>query len=369
MPWFSLRAFLFRLFLALAFCVLDDGAVVAAVVRNTLFPSDHIFSVQMQHACGVYTLQPSPHWCNPALFSLAEDSPIKGEMAVNADQNAYEMTDKLVNQPVDKPFIESLFKENNFQSFSGLGRLEALSSVLSFSYTPAFVVGAYKLSNPNLPEVSASAVKESNFRFTSGLKLTNVWGWSLNVGGNFEYYDRQFYYIDASALELIGRSIEDLLDEEHKLGVDGDVGFVLIDDSAVPFAPSFALVGENLFDAQLSPVGKDRPLSIEPIFRRRMRIHTGYTFTQKSGSYSVNLQLPFWDYFADLDRLGSSFGLVYGIGRLRVFTSFSALMSSFGFNFMGSYYHVGIQYTNEKQDNSLELKRRKNVNLFFSFNL
>lgn len=336
----------------------------AAVVRNILLPTDQAFSTQMQHSCGVYILQPGPHWCNPALFPFVEDGPIKGDVAIGADHDAYETTDRLLNQPITKEFVDDLFKNNDFQAFSGLARLEAISSFISFAYIPAYAVGAYKLSNPNLPEVDAAAMKESQFRVTSGAKLLSLSSWDLYGGAGIYLYDQTYYYIRTNALELIVRDIDALLIKERKRGVDGDVGFFL-NDTTSRF-PDVAVVSTNVFNSQEKEIGQEQSLSLEPNFRRKTRVHAGYSLSNNFGSYFLGGQIPFWDAFREYDRLSTSASFVYGVGRLRMFTSFSPLMSSFGFLFMSSHYHVGIQYTNEKQDNSLELRRRKNVNLFLS---
>ncbi len=338
----------------------------AAVVRHTLLPHDSVFSVQTQHACGTYLLQPSPHWCNPALFSFSNEAAVKSDVALSADQDAYDTTSKFLNEPIDRNFIENLFKEQDFQSFSGLVRLEATSGYLSFAYIPAYLVGAYKLSNPNLPEISAAGMKASEFRLTSGRKLLAVDEWELYGGAGLSLYERKSYYINANALELIVRDVDSLIESNHEQGVNGDVGFYL--QSNQPYWPTFSLTAENIFTPQDADLGAVRPLALEPTYHRLMRLGAGYSLTHSSGSYSLGVQLPYWDAFREMDRLGASLAFIYGIGRLRTFASYSQLMNAFGFLFMSSHYHVGIQYTSDKQDNSLELKRRKNVYLFVSFN-
>ena len=338
----------------------------AAVVRHTLLPTDSVFSVQTQHSCGTYLLQPSPHWCNPALFSFANDAPIKAELALNADQDAYDTTNRFLNEPIDKEFVDHLFKEKDFQSFSGLTRLEAMSEYLSFSYIPAYLVGVYQLTNPNLPEISAAGVRESQVRFSSGMQLALFDRWSVYGGGTATFYDRKLYYLHANVLQTVVQDIETLIEQDRKRGINADFGLFVKNDTGS--LPSFSLVGENIFSPQSYPVGSSRALALEPNFARRIRITSGYTYNHVSGSYHLSAQMPFWDFGAEFDRLGASTAFIYGIGRLRTFLSFSPLLRSFGFAFMSQHYLVGIQYTNDKQDNSLELRRRKNVYLFASFN-
>lgn len=336
------------------------------MLRHSLLPSDSDFSVQTQYACGTYLLQPSPHWCNPALFAFADDATIKADLAISADQDAYDTTNRFLNQPITKAFVEDLFKKKDFQSFSGLARLEALSPYLSFSYVPMYVVGAYQIFNPNLPEVSAAAARESQARVTSGRRIVEFSGWSLYGGASLFLFDRKVYYVHANALELAVKDIGQFVETDHQTGVNADAGLFLKPNA--DGLPSFSLVGENLFLAQRRPIDNDRILDLDPQFRRRMRVETGYTLVHATGTYFLGAQAPFWDAFREFDRYGASLAFAYGIGRLRAFTSFSPLMATFGFIFMSTFYHVGIEYTDDKQDNSLELQRHKDVYLFASFN-
>lgn len=228
--------------------------VTAAVVRHTLRPTDQAFTVQTQHSCGTYLLQPEPHWCNPALFAFVKDATIKSDLALNADSDAYDTTDRLLNRPIDQKFVEELFREKDFQSFSSLARLEAVNSYLSFSYIPVYAVGAYKLSNPNLPELDAVGLRESQFRLLSGMRLVTVGEWSLFGGASIFWYDRKQYYIHTNALELVVRSIDEILQTDRMRGLDSDAGLFLSHGSGV--FPAFALVGENLSSPQHKVIGR-----------------------------------------------------------------------------------------------------------------
>lgn len=359
----SLRVFVY---LAVSIVVIFvPRSTEAAIVRHTLTPTDSVFSVQSQQTCSTYLLQPNPHWCNPALFSFSKKSAIKADIAINADQDAYDTTNRLINQPITKEFLELLFKTKDFQSFSALIRLEALSPLLSFSFTPAYLVGAYRLSNPNLPELSVAAARESQIRVTSGTLVQDWKDWKLHAGASLYFYDRKTYYVNANALELVVKDINTLVEAKQQKGVNSDVGIFL--ENMENSLPNFSIVGENIISPQLQSLHTNRNLDLEPLFRRRVRVGVGQTMTHDTGSYYLGLQTPFLDFFREFDRYETSVGLTYGIGRLRGFTSLSPLMYSFGFSFMSDYYDVGIQYTSNKQDNSLELRRSKNVYLFASF--
>ncbi len=337
----------------------------AVVVRHILLPHDSAFSVQTQHACSTYLHQPSPHWCNPALFSFANQAPIKADLALNANNDAYETTNRFLNQPIDKDFIDHLFKEKDFQSFSGLARLEAMSSYLSFSYIPAYLVGVYQLSNPNLPEVSAAGVRESQVRVTSGILLGSLGNWQVYGGGTATLFDRKMYTIHANVLALVVQKVETLVHKNREGGLNADLGLLFKDN--LDRLPAISVSAENIFATQHDRIGEDALLDLEPNFRRRLRIGSGYTFSHVTGTYHLGLHLPFWGLGSSFDRYGASVALVHGIGRLRNFVSFSPFMTAFGFVFMSPHYHIGIQYTNDKQDNSLELRRKNNVYLFASF--
>ena len=353
-------------FLIAALLTGSESGANGAVLRHTLEANDSPFDVETQHACLTYVNQPSPHWCNPALFPFTKEAAIKGDIALNADRDAYDTTDRFLNEPIDKEFVEELFREKDFQSFSGATRLEAVSSYLSFSYIPVYVVGAYQLSNPNLPEVAAAGSRESQVRMTSGRTIATLGPYQVHAGASIAAFDRMVYYVQANALELVVKDIDDLLEVDRQRGANLDAGLALT--AAEGPLPNVSLVGENLFLSQEDERGERRLLDLEPLYRRRLRLGVGKTWMHDTGSYFLGLHLPFWDAAQSFDRYGASVAFIYGIGRLRAFTSFSPLMIAFGFLFMGEHYHVGIQYTDDKQDNSLDLRRHRNTYLFTSFN-
>ncbi|MCX6123434.1 MAG: hypothetical protein NTV34_01590 [Proteobacteria bacterium] len=330
-------------------------------------PNDNAIATQTQHTCGTYTLQPGPHWCNPALFALKLESAIKADAAVNADQDGYETTDKLLYQTISKEFLATLFSENNFQSFSGMIRLEAVSQYLSFSYIPLYAAGAYKLTNPSLPEINASGHKENRFCVTSAHVFDAGSAVTLYSGASLFLYDRTIYHVQTNALELIVKTPDEIVETQSYRGLDSDLGVYLAGNNAGS-VPALAFVAENVFSPQHRAVGDDHLLAFEPNFGRKSRAELSETLLTDYGSFYLGIKAPYWGFLEQYDRLGSSIAGIYGIGRLRALVSYSPLMTSFGFMFMTTYYHIGIQYTNEKQDNSIELERRKNANLFLSFN-
>lgn len=339
--------------------------VSGAVLRHSLEATDSMFSVQSQKACSTYLEQPYPHWCNPALFPFGRETGIRLDLALNVDQRAYDTTDSLVNKPITKEFLEKLFKEHDFQAFSGIARIETVTPYFSLAYTPVHLVGAYQLSNPNLPELVASGLRNSEVRLTSGKVLFEGDVFSFYSGASLGLFNRKFYKIDASVLDLVVKKVDQLSEVKKSAGLTGDLGvFVLPKNEAWP---SFSLNAHDLFTPQEERIGQETAIDLEPQFRRKMRLGMGKTISKFYGSFHLGLELTFWDFFVDLDRFASSVSMIYGIGRLRAFLSGSPLMSAFGFLFMGMHYQIGLQYTNDKQDNSIELNRRRNVYLFMSF--
>jgi len=60
---------------------------------------------------------------------------------------------------------------------------------------------------------------------------------------------------------------------------------------------------------------------------------------------------------------------VYRLGLLDTYVSFAPAIFSFGFMFDSNLYRVGIQYTDEKQDNRISIPRKKNSYVHLAFRL
>jgi hypothetical protein len=347
--------------------LLIESKTYGAILRHLVLPYDSAFSLQTQGACLAAKDELDSHWCNPALFHSDTASPIKADMILSAHRDTYDTTEVLVDRPIDKPFVDSLFRNKGFRPFSGLLRIETVNRFFSLAYVPVHALGAYQLGNPSLPELSVVGVRGSNFLFTSAVELLSQSSFDLRLGFVASWFQRRVYEVETDVLEVAVVDEKELVSEHTVRGIDLDLGLTMT--SKHEYLPDFGFVIRDLFSPQSPGVEAERNIDMEPNFRSRIFYGLGYSLKSSFGSLRASAVGSAYGFGRRWDRYSSALALKYSIGRLRVFTSFSPLMRSFGFVFMHSQYHVGIQYTNDKQDNVLALRRQKNMYLYATYTI
>lgn len=335
----------------------------AAFIRHALTSSDSVATAQTQGACETYTNGDGRHWCNFGLFPKNTEREFRADILLRADETEARSTQNVAARKVTKDQVEKLFSDRSFRSYSTLARIEGQNDYFTLSYVPLHLIGAYEVTNPSLPEINLSGVQEEVFRLGSGITLPTLWPdfYQFSVGTSVYRFQRKFYYLEANSLELLVRPFDELLDTEVEAGWDASVGVAA--QSQIKWLPSVGLRVDDLFRPEEN-ADNERLLAIKPYFRRRSSIGFSYALENEFGRYHLGLSLPFTGTYSHFRNLDSVLSFIYGIGNLQAFVSYSGYMSSFGFHFKASYYQVGIQYTDEKQDNALELARQKNVYLF-----
>jgi hypothetical protein len=333
----------------------------ADVVKHVLLERSTPESAQMQSACATLINQTS-HFCNAGLFGPTEREGFNLDLLFKAEKKAYEVADNLLFKSLDQKYLESLFKDHDFLLYSGTARIEVLYKYFSLSYTPIHAIAALKVANPSLPELAFTGVKQSVYRLTSGYAYKDVGPLKeFGVGASVFHYSRTIVHADTNILEIAVEPLEKIVKKKDEHGFDADVGAALKPHNA--YLPDVGILVENVASEQ--PTNTER-LDIVPYLRRKSSIGLGYTLEHETGKYHLGLNLPFWGLYERFDRLSTSVALAYTVAYLQAFTSFSPYANSFGFLFSSLFYKVGIQYSNEKQHNVVQLKRKNNVNLFVS---
>src|SRR5262249_22661102 len=70
-----------------------------------------------------------------------------------------------------------------------------------------------------------------------------------------------------------------------------------------------------------------------------------------------------------IDALKTTIAYSFRLSKLECFLAASPLIYTFGFLFDTSVYRLGILYSDEKQDNSIQIDRQKQTYVFSSFYL
>jgi hypothetical protein len=334
--------------------------LLATPVRHTIDRHESIYSTQTLGVC-VSMVATSDHNCNPAMIELVPQRGFNMEINLKAEEKGYETTRDLLYEQFDKSDVEKLFAEQDFMSYSGNARLEAAYSKVVFSYIPAHAILATKISNPSLPELSVSAMKQSVLGLKAARKFQLLLPWSkqIVIGIDAYRYDRELTFVDANIVEFSVSSADELAGKEREIDSDWDAGFVIPSDDTL--VPSIGLVGRNL--AHSGP-DKERPLGITYRLRRSISAGASWLYVTDTGEYSIGVSSIYRGETLRMDRDESAVAFSYRIGGLQSFVAMSPISRGFGFMFIHTVYIVGIKYSNEKQENPLQLQRKNHVYLF-----
>jgi hypothetical protein len=263
-----------------------------------------------------------------------------------------------------------LFSEKDYSALGGYARLEATYSHVSVSYTPFHLIGAYRVSNPSLPEVSFAGLRQSVWRVTSGLEVGRIsvpilGVYRVAVGGALYRFDRDYRHMDTELVRFLVDESDRIIVKEHQVGVDSDVGLTLVSQE---FRPHLGVLVERLHHAAGRDQASDR-IDLRPWIRRRSALSVGQDFALPLGTLGIEGQVCWQDLFDVWDQSRSPVALQYSLGRLRAYLSVSAWMSSFGFAFLAPFYQIGVQYTDEKQPNQIKIDREKMTYVFTSIRI
>lgn len=357
----------FRLFLILVFAGSSrDG--FSESVRHALLESDSAISFQTQRACYGLHMTKNAMYCTPFPYLLEERGHISFDAYLKANEDAAETLYRLFDKDIDQPLIDKLFKEQDFESSSGLVRVTAAYYSSILSYTPVHYNGAYKISNPSLPDLKISAYQQNNLRFTQNFFFQKYLKYyDIAASGSLFYYKRKYYHGDFDVLSGSGKKQKDLIKETTDSSVDADLAFFLMARKSL--VPSFGVLAQNVFNRFDCEDCRARLVDVEYSVFTRVALHTSVFFNHTYGKSIFAAQFPYegFQFSPGVDVFSVSY--VYKLSKLSSFASFSPLMYSFGFTFDAAMYRVGIQYSNEKQDNALEIERRKQTYVYGSLAL
>lgn len=371
----KLQNFVFK-YIFLSFNFLDlviffgiNSELQGTTIKHVLLGKDTPGSSLSQGACGALLISQG-YFCNSALFPYSDYQGLKLDVLLKAEEKSFDIASNLLLKSIKKPYLESLFKDHDFLLYSGLARFEAKYKYFSLSFIPFHGIAALKVSNPSLPEINASSFKESRVKLISGYRFSfpsNSIIESFSLGASLSSSSRTFIDFDTDVIELSSKSLDDILVKKEENSFDMDIGLLMVFDRN--FLPNLGINFINITKADDSYSELDTYLNIFPYFEKSTEVSFGYSLKLPYGIFNVGGMVPYQGIFKGLDRDASTFSLNYHLGHLDGFLSQSKYQSSFGFIFSSFLYQVGIKYSNEKQLNHVQLKRKKNVYFFTSLDL
>ncbi|MGE0173204.1 MAG: hypothetical protein AB7T49_10475 [Oligoflexales bacterium] len=337
------------------------------LLRHSILDSQSVIQFQTQGVCGALELTPNAIYCSPTSFLKEDDGRIGLGLFGEANEQAFKTAYKVMENEIKASDIEKLFRSENFQTVSVHGQTEAIYYQTRLSYSPLHAIGAVLIDNPALPVVQFEGMKQSVLRLTQNFLL----GYGSQSSKYFAvlspevfYHERKFFYADFDIVSIPAQT-KGLVSKKKDNSVEVDFTAGLVPKQN--FLPGFGLRMQNMTRTATCRDCRDSVFGLERLVRARSELSFYLPMRHKFGGSILGVATPFFGLFKKHDKIGSALSYVYKIGGLESFFSFSSIKSSFGFVFRPKVLDLGIVYTDEKQDNSISLARKKNTFIYLGY--
>ncbi len=329
--------------------LIPPQAAHADQVRHLFDTQTSPLSLQTEGACGVLSFHSQAWRCNPALLHSLKKTSATMELTALADEPTFRTLWKFVKEPLTATDVQQLFANQSFASFSGYGRIQTASPWLALEYTPLSLSGAYRITNPSLPFIQAAGVQKSVVGVTASLASSDFFSAhpvSVSVGTQLRYVDGVQAQVEIDAITASATGNKNVVVKKDLQKFNADIGISL--EASTPYIPRIGLVLQNALSNTASP-SIDATLQADETEAQKSVAHAAYIFTPEVGSLWVSGAL-FWDgTFARYRWEKAAASLGYNIGTFTVSTAFSAARLGWGFHVQRGYYHIAMQYAQEKQ--------------------
>jgi hypothetical protein len=299
---------------------------------------------------------------------LIKDGEVKLALMIKAEEESYKIVKKFSEKDIDQLFLDRLFKTDNFQFASGSAKIQAIYRMTSLTFTPVNFAGAFKLINPSLPEIHVAGFSQRVLRLEQNFYFQNVVrGGDFLISPSAYFADRSFFLSDFDALDGVGVQPKSLVKTRKvkHTDIDGSLAWFWRRE----WLPSLSVKFENLLSDDSCPECAIHFIDVEQDFLRTTRLTASSFVKHPIGRSLLAISVPYHGFLSSQDPLKQSVSYVFQLSQLNSFISFSPRNYSFGFLFASDIYRVGLQYSDEKQENSLDIERQKRTNVFASFSI
>jgi hypothetical protein len=329
--------------------LMQPQAAHADQVRHLFDSQTSPLSLQTEGACGALFFHPQSWRCNPALLRELKKNSATMELTSLADEPTFRSLWKFVKEPLTAADVQRLFTKQSFATFSGYGRIQTASKWLSLEYTPLSLSGAYRITNPSLPLIQAAGIQKSVVAVTSSLATADFFPAlpvNISMGTQLRYVDGVQAQVEIDAITASATGSKNVTVKKDLKKFNADVGISMKAEN--PIIPQLGIVLQNTL-SDSAPASTDATLQADETEHSKSAAHAAWAFTPKVGTLWVSGAL-FWDgVFSQYrwEKVATSLG--YNIGTFTVSAAFSPARFGWGFQVQRGYYHIAMQYAQEKQ--------------------
>jgi hypothetical protein len=344
-----------------------ESSTEAVELRHVIASGDNSDSWQSQRHCYKVYGDSKRLLCLPTSTYKVVTGQIGFDSGFNSNEDAFITASKVSNRSIDREFLESLFEKNNFLSFSGITRLSAVYGETTFALVPYYFAAGFKISNPSLPEVNFAAISSSHLFISHNFIHNFSKTYQLVAMPGFTIGSKDAKTGDFDVLELAAKKSEEVIISEKWVERAGSVAISLL--SKQPYFPTLSIRANQITSSDPCQACRSGGITIAEEIAPHVAASLGGFAPVGFGLLWIGATGKYNGLSKTFNDKASGLSALYKIGFLDSFFSIAPSIVSFGFMFDANLYRIGIQYTDEKQSNELQIARKKHSYIHLGFKI
>lgn len=176
---------------------------------------------------------------NPAYLGIRRAPKFTAQVATGNGYKAFETSNKLLNEPVSREYLKSLFSDSNVIEAEGAGELTFQANNFGARYTPIRFTYFSVMRDVSFPRIALHVMQEKAFTFQTGYKVTR----GAYAGLQTRMVERRFIHKEFALYDV-------LLEEPGRVVQPQDQKAVYIEPGAayffdLPWKPRVSAVVSN----------------------------------------------------------------------------------------------------------------------------
>lgn len=353
--------------LALCWNFFVETRADAVELRHVIASGDNADSWQSQRHCYKVYGDAQRLLCLPTTTYKVATGEIGFDGSLNSNEDAFITASRVSDRSIDREFLEGLFEKNNFLTFSGITRFSAVYGETTFALVPYYFAAGFKISNPSLPSVNFAAITSSHLLLSHNFIHNISKTYQIVTMPGITVGSKEAKTGDFDVLELAAKKSEDVILSEKWVERAGSIAISLL--SKKPLFPTLSLRANQITASDPCKACRSGGVTIAEEIAPHATASLGAFKNVGIGLLWLGVTGKYSGFSKSFNDKASGVSALYKIGFLDSFFSISPSIVSFGFMFDANLYRVGIQYSDEKQSNELQIARKKHSYVHLGFKI
>jgi len=202
----------FFIYSAMAFA---SSKIISQIPNTFSQQAGHLSIKGMGYAClGILDVSDGLP-CQPAFIARSEKPSFAAQVFVGNGYQALKTADEVLNKPVSREFLRSMFDENQIIEMEGSGDLIFKSKFLGARFTPYRINYLSVVRNKAYPTVSLHVMQEKSFVLQGGYEIYK----GLYAGAQGRLVERKFVHEEFTIYDVLAEGGDHVLKPKEQKGL------------------------------------------------------------------------------------------------------------------------------------------------------